>query len=343
MQIGIVTIYRILNKKNNVFDPNFYVIGDNLGYPFIRLKFELKKRDIEFNTTDIQILENYKKIIFFDIPTKNVFDITKIAKLYDIEFYLVLFESELIAQKNWIKENHNYFKKIFTWNDKWVDGKRYIKYYWPNKIPENLDFDINKKSKLCTMIAGNKTMKHSLELYTERVNAIRWFEQHHPGEFDLYGLGWDKYVFRGSKIIRGLNRIKPLTRLLAPKYPSYKGSIVSKAQILKDYKFAICYENAKDIPGYITEKIFDCFFSGCVPIYLGAPNITDFIPTSTFIDKENFKSYEELYKYIKTMPIIEYQEYLTAIEKFVKSEAMYLFSAENFAELITAEITGSLT
>jgi len=186
-------------------------------------------------------------------------------------------------------------------------------------------------------------MKHPLELYSERINAIRWFEQYHPEEFDLYGIGWDKYVFKGSKIIRGLNRIKPLTRLLAPKYPSYKGSIESKAQVLKDYKFAICYENARDIPGYITEKIFDCFFAGCVPVYWGAPNVTDFIPASTFIDKRNFKSYEELYRYIKTMPTAEYERYLDAIEKFVKSDAMYLFSAEYFAEKITAEITDSLT
>jgi hypothetical protein len=40
----------------------------------------------------------------------------------------------------------------------------------------------------------------------------------------------------------------------------------SKKNTLEKYKFSICYENARDIPGYITEKIFDCFFAGCVPI-----------------------------------------------------------------------------
>jgi len=326
-------------QNNRVFDLNDTIINrDNCLYQYFLLKERLASREYDLATSDINNLNEAHFVIHNEMPVvmdKSIF--------LNKNNFLLIWESELIRPDNWIKENHKYFKKIFTWNDQWVDGKRYIKFHWPNKIPENLDFDIIKKNKLCTMIAGNKTMKHSLELYTERVNAIRWFEQHHPGEFDLYGIGWDKYVFSGSKIIRGLNRIKPLTRLLAPKYPSYKGSIESKAQILKDYKFVICYENAKEIPGYITEKIFDCFFAGCVPIYWGAPNIADFIPTSTFIDKENFKSYEELYKYIKTMSISEYQEYLTAIEKFVKSDAMYLFSAENFAELITAEITGSLT
>jgi hypothetical protein len=190
-------------------------------------------------------------------------------------------------------------------------------------------------------VAGNKMVKHPLELYSERINAIRWFERYHPEDFDLYGMGWDKYVFRG-RIIHRLNNVKLLTRLLAPKYPSYKGTIATKSETLKGYKFAICYENAKEIPGYITEKIFDCFFAGCVPVYWGAPNVTDFIPADTFIDKRNFKGYEELYKYLKTMPAAEYERYLAAIEQFIKSDAMYLFSAEYFAALVTAEITGGL-
>lgn len=41
--------------------------------------------------------------------------------------------------------------------------------------------------------------------------------------------------------------------------------------------------------GYITEKIFDCFFPGVIPIYWGAENVTDYIPQDTFIDRRNLK------------------------------------------------------
>jgi len=78
MQIGIVTIYKILNKENNVFNPDFYVIGDNLGYPFIRLKYELKKRDIEFNTTDMKGLKNYKKLIFLTFQRRMFLTLKKL-------------------------------------------------------------------------------------------------------------------------------------------------------------------------------------------------------------------------------------------------------------------------
>ena len=98
------------------------------------------------------------------------------------------------------------------------------------------------------------------------------------------------------------------------------------------------YENARDIPGYITEKIFDCFFAGCVPVYLGAPNVADYIPSGTFIDKRNFKTYEELYSYIKNMPETEYAGYLDAIKNFVRSDKIYPFSAECSAETLFMEI-----
>jgi len=42
-----------------------------------------------------------------------------------------------------------------------------------------------------------------------------------------------------------------------------------KKPIMEQYKFSIYHENARNIPGYITEKIFDSFFAGCVPVYWG--------------------------------------------------------------------------
>ena len=43
----------------------------------------------------------------------------------------------------------------------------------------------------------------------------------------------------------------------------------NKAEFLKQYRFYICPENAS-IEGYVTEKLFHCIGSGCIPIYWGA-------------------------------------------------------------------------
>lgn len=337
MHIGFFNYYEIYNN-NRMFKNASAPIGDDLIYPSVCLAKFARTRNIRVSTIDTEPLESYDAIVFMDFPTlKNKYFRQLINNKFE-NLYLLIFESKIIRSDNWNVKNHKYFKKIFTWNDKFVDNKRYFKINFSSKIPSDLNFDLSKKNKLCTIIVAHKHKSHPLELYSERLKVIHWFEQNHPEDFDLYGIGWDRYYFKDP--LSKLNRLKFLTRLLKPRYPSYRGAVESKRPILQKYKFAICYENARDIPGYITEKIFDCFFAGCVPIYWGAPNVTNHIPADTFIDRRKFKSYEELYKYLKNMPEKEYINYLDAIKNFVESDKIYPFSAECFAETIVNEIVG---
>ena len=345
MKIGFFNYYKIYSN-NRMFNPDIpSPIGDpDRMYPYVYLSKFAKTKNIRVSTIDTEQLKSYDAIVFIDFGGfKNRYFSKYFRPLIDDKFeflYLVILESEVIEPHNWNIENHKYFKKIFTWHDEFVDNKKYFKINSPlSKIPTDLDFDLSKKNKLCTLIASHKFAPHPLELYTERIKAIRWFEQNHPEDFDLYGIGWDKYNFKGALSI--LNRFEFLRKLLQPKYPSYRGTVEWKGKVLQKYKFAICYENARDIPGYITpDKIFDYFFAGCVPVYWGAPNVTEHIPADTFIDRRNFGSYEELYSYLKNMPDKEYLDYLDAIKNFIKSDKIYPFSAECFADTIVNEIAG---
>lgn len=47
---------------------------------------------------------------------------------------------------------------------------------------------------------------------------------------------------------------------------------ISKRKWLEGYKFNICFENAS-YPGYLTEKLFDAYACGCIPIYWGDPTL----------------------------------------------------------------------
>ncbi|CAD6491932.1 MAG: hypothetical protein EMLJLAPB_00189 [Candidatus Argoarchaeum ethanivorans] len=311
--------------NNRVFDK--VSMNDSL-YGFYVLKEKFREKGIDLSTQDINPPSEAQFIIYNEMP--KIRDI-----MPDKDSYLLMLESKIIKSDNWNTKKHKYFKKIFTWDNNLVDGRNYLKINYAHKIPTDLDYDMSKKEKLCTMVASHKFESHSLELYTERIKAIRWFEQNHPKDFDLYGIGWDRHCFKGA--LTSLNRFQSMTKLLIPKYSSFKGPAPSRT-VLPKYKFAICYENARDIPSYITEKIFNCFFAGCVPIYWGAPNVTDFIPEDTFIDRRKFNSYEELYDYIKNMPDEEYLGYLAAIKNFIESPEIYPFSAECFADTIISEI-----
>ena len=102
---------------------------------------------------------------------------------------------------------------------------------------------------------------------------------------------------------------------------------------MKNYKFAICYENCQNVKGYITEKIFDCFASGTIPIYWGASNVTDYIPKDCFIDRRDFGSLDELYTFLKRMGKEEYDGYLQRSAAYLQSDKAQLFSRDHFDEI----------
>lgn len=63
----------------------------------------------------------------------------------------------------------------------------------------------------------------------------------------------------------------------------------AKWELISRYKFVIAMENSK-VQDYVTEKLFHAFVVGSVPIYLGAPNIYEFLPSPhSAILVEHFK------------------------------------------------------
>lgn len=322
--------------NNQAFNPSAYGIGEDLSYPIILLREEFQKQGYLLETLDMDDVENYEAIIFSDVPNPSTCckDITSIPKE---KKFLVLEECEMIyhpnANPNLLKE----YNKVFSYNDNLVKKCGYIKLNMPNKIkiPTNLkDFQTKK---FATLISGNKIVYDKGELYSERLKTIQFMERYHPEEFDLYGIGWDKKIFKGPKVVRALNRFQFLQKLFGY-HKCYKGKVEKKIQTLSDYKFCFCYENSSLIPGYISEKIMDCFFSGCVPVYYGAPNISDYIPKDCYIDFKSFKSYKELYLYLKNMSSEEYNRIIKNILNFLNSDGIYPFSAEFFANKVVSEV-----
>ncbi len=339
MYIGFYNYYKEYNNGRMLTDSSS-PIGDNLNYPFVLLCEKLKVMGHKVATLDIDDVKKFDVIVFVDFPgIHNPY--FKKAVAGGKNLYVILFESPIVKPDNYILENHKYFKKIFTWSDELVDNKKYFKIQYSHQIPNEFNFNLERKQKLCTIISSNKFIAHPKELYTERIKAIHWFENNHPEDFDLYGQGWDRHHFDGELLgfkLARLNRLTLLTKLLKPYYPSWQGRVASKRETYEKYQFSICYESTKNIIGYITEKIFDCFLAGCVPIYLGAQNITDHIPKATFIDKRNFDTYEKLYAYLKHMPPEEYLDYLENIKNFLKSSKSHPFSAEYFVNTIIEQI-----
>ena len=152
------------------------------------------------------------------------------------------------------------------------------------------------------------------DLYHKRIDAICYFAD--VLGFKLFGTGWDQQRGLGNTQWQIIQRLRP-------------ASVEDKLGTLRHFRFALCFENCV-FPGYVTEKVFDCFLSGCVPIYLGAPDITDFIPKESFIDFREFGNYVELDRFLREMTEVGFQKYIGAARDFLASSEFNKFTVDYF-------------
>lgn len=94
--------------------------------------------------------------------------------------------------------------------------------------------------------------------------------------------------------------------------------------VYSQYKFVICFENSKT-DGYVTEKIFNVFLSGAIPIYDGAPNIGDYIHLNSvllfdehILKKVKLLMNEEIYNNVVKKERVKKLEWNYPLKKYGK-------------------------
>ena len=131
------------------------------------------------------------------------------------------------------------------------------------------------KTKMISMIASNKNM---CDGHRKRLEWVERFRD----QVDFFGRG-------------------------------FSTEIAKKEEGLCDYMFSIAIENAS-YETYFTEKLLDCFATGTIPVYYGAPNIGDVFNKDGIIDlSEEFDVSEEIY-YSKMDAIKENLEITKSME-----------------------------
>jgi hypothetical protein len=154
------------------------------------------------------------------------------------------------------------------------------------------------------------------DAYPERWRAIDAFADR--PDFDLYGEGWE----------RRHPAVDPQLHAAAAR--AYRGPVQDRLALLARYRFALVYENTR-FPGYISDRIFECFFARCIPIYSGAPDIAQYVPPSAFIDVRQFLSFPELERFLTRMTEDDARRYVDAAHAFLISPAFESWCVDHFA------------
>ena len=146
------------------------------------------------------------------------------------------------------------------------------------------DPKIYDKTKIISMISSNKKMCEGHKLRLEWIDRI-------GDQLDLYGRGFNE--------------------------------IINKEEGLCDYMFSVAIENGQ-YETYFTEKLLDCFATGTIPVYLGAPDIGNYFNKDGIINlTDEFDISEEMY-YNKMDAIQD------NLERAKKMEVLEDFIYENY-------------
>lgn len=145
--------------------------------------------------------------------------------------------------------------------------------HWPLLWPSASDLEklhASERVERVVVVNGNKMSFIKGELYSLRRKAIKSL-----GNLDLFGTQWDS-TFAPRLIIAFKSFAQAVLSLKLPRlsgldlwfqdYPKSKGPVEDKLKTMSEYKYALVIENSAE---YMSEKLMESLFAGCIPIYVG--------------------------------------------------------------------------
>ncbi len=321
-----------------------------LGHSFS--DFDSSEAMISLNHTKASLLEKLKKV----------------GKKYPK--FLVRIEPDSVFPAQFSKKVTSKYEKVFTLGYLSSDVDNFTSFptaYRVNKnplIPSLHDPSISKFVEVnrgkgvfetdnwltrpgeMVFIASNKTSPSGNLNYFLRRKLVK---ENLRGHIDVYGIGWaGKKSILIATILKQIafsiriGYVPKLCRMLDgvfSDFPKTNGFVDDKHELLQGYKFNVIIENSSNIH---TEKIFDAFINGTIPIYCG-PELDGFgVPSCAYIRFDG--SIVGLFESLKGLKSSDFETMRIESTKFIQSdEFQNQFSAESVYSRIASSINLYLT
>lgn len=326
-------------NDDGLFDLSNAVLNrDSQMLPFQRLREALEKNGINVHTADYLFKNNMvrtQKCEYYSLGILDNFEKLSIEGKVRMKGFVIM-EPPVVAPILYraLPRLTSIFERVYVHNidgDGYsldgVDVSRLHKFYWP--IPHNdvLEFYWENRIRMKRVVVINGShnpQARSREQYSLRIKAMA--ELSKLGVVDLYGRGWDRWWSRSAFWLPYWQNRSALMSI-------YKGACSSKFEVMQNYDFCLCFENMW-MHGYITEKIFDCLYAGTIPLYMGAPDVSAYIPEDVFVDCRKYSTWKEMWEDIATMPVESIEAMRIAGRNFLQSDQAKKFydSIEHICE-----------
>jgi|688.fasta_scaffold411399_2 hypothetical protein len=227
------------------------------------------------------INENPASVICVDFKVQDIRILRK-AKRRNLPTALVMFEPEVVIPQHGSKHLDWLFQRVIRVGRPNQD----IILEWPQTWRQ-LEISKNRINSV-VLVNADKWSFISGQYYWLRIALAT-----SNSRVNVYGHGWDR-----SSAVRMAHRLFELCRTIAcGRIPNFKGLkfvfsrprnylgvVEDKVKAMSKYKVALVIENSAEL---ITEKLFDAWFAGCIPIYVGPKLETFGLPENLVVCSED--------------------------------------------------------
>ena len=224
-------------------------------------------------------------LIVADLDRPSV-RLVKRLKRHGVPAVLVRNEPHVVAPWNYSRRNISYFDCVVDFGRD--TRQTLISLPWPQVWPESWRRYAARKDRSARAVVmnANKLSLFAGEFYSLRRSVID------SGSVDFFGPNWESGFAQRLRVLLGETLIwfrNPGT--MSPssivgwfrKHNGHLGLAENKLETLSGYQVAFVAENSRE---YMSEKLLDALFAGCIPVYVGPPVANFGIPEDLVVEVE---------------------------------------------------------
>lgn len=300
-----------------------YVGGHYSGEGLVN-QFDNSTLNKYLRSEKFQIEVNPKNAEFYvanDFSKKD-FEIMKLFKLQ--KRILIISEPKVVLPGNYTQKNLRKFGLVIFKKELGMEGL----FTFPQYFRHDVVFEPREnRSERVVLINSNKLSFINGNNYRLRKKCAQKISS-----IDLYGFDWDITIKKKTLLALSVLKLTAMHQQIPnllyafswySRFSGYKGKIESKVELMMKYTYSLIIENDNT---YVSEKIFDSFFSGTIPIYVGLDLDKTLIPKNLVVEAErNVRSIKEA---IKTANAIKYEDWLSNVKNWLQSPEVKNFWSE---------------
>lgn len=344
--------------QNRMFEAGY---GPGRAYlkAFRLWRSQAQAAGFQLDTWDVVDLKKVDVLWFIDLPRhKKIFDEAR-RQAPQAKVVLMVCESPLICPQMFMSRHRQRCDLVVTYERRPVGNPKSIRYALPvDPAPALPDLSFRERRLLC-VVNSNRVegwfavrqpgweglpgigglfggwglgLRRCLrpaegELYSARRRLARAADRRPQLEVDFFGRGW-----RGEQISWCPLYPKPAYRCAGT------GFVEDRLAKVASYRFNLAFENWQGDRGYVTDRIFDGFHAGTVPVYRGDESVETVFPPNSFVDARKFREEGQLLEFLAAMPESRWEAMRRSARTFLASDEAKAFSNEAFAETMVAAL-----